>query len=132
MGFHPGFNSGFGMYSLMNSLFPLLFFSVFLIIIGVFIFSAVKGLSTWNKNNHSPLLTVPAKVVTKRSHTRHRHNSHTHHSSHSTSYYVTFEFDSGDRLELHVSSSEYGYLVEGDKGQLSFQGTRYKDFERIK
>lgn len=127
-----GFNSGFGMYSFINSVFPFMFFSIFLIVIIGFIVTAVGGISTWNTNNNTPLLTVPAKVVTKRSHTRHRHNSNTHHASHSTSYYVTFEFESGDRLELHVASTEYGYLVEGDTGKLSFQGTRYKSFERIK
>lgn len=127
-----GFNSGFGMYSFIDSVFPFMFFSVFLIIIIGFIVAAVGGLSTWSTNNNAPLLTVPAKVVTKRSDTRHRHDSNTHHSSHSTSYYVTFEFESGDRLELHVASTEYGYLVEGDTGKLSFQGTRYKNFERVK
>lgn len=29
-------------------------------------FSDRKNISTWNKNNHSPRLTVPATVVTKR------------------------------------------------------------------
>lgn len=48
----------------------------------------------------------------------------------STSYYVTFEVESGDRMELHVSGSEYGMLAEGDYGQLTFQGTRYLDFVR--
>ncbi|MFR0779842.1 MAG: DUF2500 domain-containing protein [Zhenhengia sp.] len=64
----------------------------------------------------------------------HSHNTHDnmHHSSSSTKYYVTFEFESGDRLELHVASNEYGYLVEGDMGKLTFQGTRYKNFERTK
>ncbi|MBQ4627771.1 MAG: DUF2500 domain-containing protein, partial [Clostridia bacterium] len=49
----------------------------------------------------------------------------------STTYYATFQFESGDRLELAVPSSEYGMLVEGDKGKLSFQGTRFLSFERI-
>lgn len=48
----------------------------------------------------------------------------------STSYYVTFQVDSGDRMELSVSGSEYGVLAEGDKGQLTFQGTRYLTFDR--
>ena len=129
-----GFNSGFGMYSFMDTLFPFIFFIVFFIIITVFILIFVQGIITWNKNNHSPLLTVPAKVVAKRNHTSHFHNTHDSmpHSSSSTSYYVTFEFESGDRLELHVASNEYGYLVEGDMGKLTFQGTRYKNFERTK
>jgi hypothetical protein len=43
---------------------------------------------------------------------------------------VTFQVDSGDRMELSVSGSEYGMLVDGDRGKLSFQGTRYLSFER--
>ena len=48
----------------------------------------------------------------------------------STAYYVTFEVASDDRMELRLSGSEYGMLAEGDRGQLSFQGTRYLGFER--
>ena len=45
-------------------------------------------------------------------------------------YHVTFEVESGDRMELKVSRSEYGMLVIGDSGRVSFQGTRYLGFER--
>ena len=31
-----------------------------------------------------------------------------------TSYYVTFQVESGDRMELSVSGREYGMLAEGD------------------
>ena len=34
-------------------------------------------------------------------------------------------------MELHVSGSEYGMLAEGDRGFLTFQGTRYLGFERV-
>ena len=47
-----------------------------------------------------------------------------------TTYYVTFQVESGDRMELTVDGSEYGMLVEGDIGKLSFQGTRYLGFQR--
>ena len=43
---------------------------------------------------------------------------------------VTFQVESGDRIELQVKGNEYGMLVEGDYGKLSFQGTRYLGFER--
>ena len=52
--------------------------------------------------------------------------SHSH-----TNYYVTFEVESGDRMELELQGHEYGLLVEGDKGKLTFQGTRYLGFERM-
>lgn len=48
----------------------------------------------------------------------------------STSYYATFEVESGDRMELQLSGQEYGQLAEGDTGVLSFQGTRFLSFDR--
>lgn len=48
----------------------------------------------------------------------------------STWYYVTFQFDSGDRMELPVNAFQYGMMAEGDYGQLTFQGTRCIDFKR--
>ncbi|WP_396954526.1 DUF2500 domain-containing protein [Neobacillus sp.] len=45
-------------------------------------------------------------------------------------YFATFEVESGDRIEFEVMVTEYGMLVEGDNGQLAFQGTRYHGFIR--
>ena len=122
-----GFGFGFAAFEVMFTI-------VFVIAIGTFVVTAVRGVGQWNKNNNSPRLTVPATVVAKRTNvTRHRHNGanghHHHHTS--TSYYVTFQVESGDRMELHVAGEEYGLLVEGDRGNLSFQGTRYLGFERL-
>ncbi|MBH1941933.1 DUF2500 domain-containing protein [Mobilitalea sibirica] len=119
----------------MFNFFPIIFGIIFFLIIGVFVVVIVKGLTQWNKNNNSPVLTVEAKVVAKRadvSHHTHHNTDSTgmHHTSSSTTYYVTFQVESGDRMELHVPNSEYGMLVEGDEGRLTFQGTRFKGFER--
>ena len=116
---------GFGFFGL----FEFMFVAVFIMVFGIFLFIAVKSVSQWNKNNHSPRLTVPATVVTKRSSHHHGGANGHHHSS--TSYYVTFQVESGDRMELHVEGTEYGLLVEGDHGRLTFQGTRYLGFERM-
>ena len=120
-------------FSVMTSVFPFLFFIVFGIILIVFVVTFVRGIGEWHKNNNSPRLTVPAKVVSKRTSVSHGH----HHSasglmraSGSTWYYATFEVESGDRMELALSGSEYGMLAEGDTGKLTFQGTRYLSFER--
>ena len=114
-------------------LFRIMFILAFVLVIGMFLVFAVKGIAQWNQNNHSPRLTVPAVIVAKRTNvTRHHHSGagghHHHHTS--TSYYVTFQFGGGDRMELLLSGSEYGMLVEGDQGDLSFQGTRYLSFVR--
>ena len=106
-----------------------MFSLMFILVFGIFIVTIVRGISQWNKNNNSPRLTVQALVVSKRTHVSHHH--HDHHVHHSTSYYVTFQVESGDRMELHMTGSEYGLLAEGDMGYLSFQGTRYLGFERI-
>ena len=106
----------------------ILFFIVFFMVIGVFVFTFVKGISEWVSNNNSPRLSVEATVVDKysRSH-HHRHNGHMH-TSHS--YFVTFQVESGDRMELKVSRADFGLLAAGDIGTLSFQGTRFLGFER--
>lgn len=118
------------------SVFPIVFTIVFVLILGLIIARVVQGAAEWNRNNNSPILTVEARVVAKRTSVSHHHNhlnngDNMHHMTTSTSYYVTFEFESGDRLELYVPNSEFGYLVEGDMGRLTFQGTRYKGFERF-
>ena len=127
----PGFGGmgAFGGFGMFNIIFTI----VFILVIGTFVVILVKGISEWNKNNHSPRLTVPATIIAKRTNvSRHRHggaSSH-HHYHTSTTYYVTFQVESGDRMEFHISGQEYGVLIEGDHGNLSFQGTRYLGFER--
>lgn len=115
------------MFGFMDSVFPIMFFLTFALVIGMFLFMLIKGIGQWNRNNHSPRLTVPATVVGRRQHRS--HSSGEHHHSH-TSYYITFQVDSGDRMELHIPSTEFGYIVEGDQGSLTFQGTRFISFER--
>ena len=115
-------------------LFQIMFGLVFFLVIGVFVVTFIKGVMQWNKNNHSPRLTVGARVVAKRTNVSHHHHhgtvDHVGHFSSSTTYYVTFEVESGDRMELKMQGYDYGMLVEGDEGKLSFQGTRYLGFER--
>ena len=96
-----------------------------------FILIAAKGLKEWNNNNHSPKLTVPATVISKRTNISHHHHAgEMHHSHTSTSYYVTFQVESGDRMELHLSGQQFGLVIEGDRGLLTFQGTRFLGFQR--
>ena len=128
----------FGGFDVVFTILSILFPIAFLCILGMFIFAAVTNFRTWNKNNHSPRLTVPATVVAKRtnvSHSSHANagdatGAHGYYTSTSTDYYVTFQVESGDRMELQMDGSAFGLLLEGDTGKLSFQGTRYLGFER--
>lgn len=121
-----GFDMSFGIFSL-------LFGIVFILFIVVFVVIFVRILSQWGKNNRSPRLTVEATVVAKRTNVSHHHHNtgdmHMHTDT-STTYYATFQVESGDRMELSMSGSEYGMLIEGDHGKLTFQGTRYLGFQR--
>ena len=114
-------------------MFNILFSLPFVMFLVVFVLILVKGVGQWNRNNHSPRLTVEATVVAKRQHTTHHHHggvNDVHHTSSDTSYNATFQFESGDRLELHIQWNQFGYLGEGDRGRLTFQGTRFLGFER--
>ncbi|MBM7699766.1 DUF2500 domain-containing protein [Kurthia huakuii] len=103
------------------------FVPIFIAIIGIFVFGTIifilfSSIKKGIKNNNSPRLTVPAEVISKRTHVQGDHSY--------TTYYVTFEVQSGDRLELQLNGSDFGMLAEKDIGILSFQGTRYVSFER--
>lgn len=126
---HMGFGFGF---QLMDTVFPLLFLIVFIFILSMIIGSFVSGAKRKHKNDQSPRVTANAKVVSKRMQVgQNRSGDNDMMRSYTYSkYFVTFEFESGDRLELPVDGSDYGLLVDGDTGKLSFQGTRYLGFQR--
>ena len=117
---------GFGMFGLMGVIVPVMSIAIF----GLAFYSIFQGFKRERKNDQSPRLTVEARVVNKRTQVGHHHGGNDHMSHSYTRYYVTFEVASGDRMELMVPGSESGLLVEGDFGDLTFQGTRYLAFER--
>lgn len=117
---------GYGMYQIMNLLFPIMFIVIFLIVIGTFVVTAVKGAGTWARNNAQPVIDADATVVSRREDIRRGANHHRY-----TTYYVTFEMEDRNRQEFAVSGREYGQISEGDYGQLTFQGTRFLGFRRV-
>lgn len=113
--------------------FSILFSLVFLLVFGIILYTIIKSISQNRKNAASPRIAAPATLVAK------RYSTHTstaagadnmamHHTYHT--YYMTFEFESGDRMEFSVPSGLYGLSVEGDRGKLLFQGTKFISFER--
>lgn len=120
----------------MEVIFPIMFTAVFAFVFVMIIVNVVRGISTWSKNNKSPRLTVDAVAVSKRENVSHHHHNSgvdntVSYTTTSTTYYVTFQFESGDRLELRVQGADYGMIAEGDRGRLTFQGTRFLGFERV-
>lgn len=119
------------MFEVLNSLFPI----VFILVIGFILYNILKSVIQWHRNNQQPILYVDATIVSKRSHTSsigaNKHNGNLRQRS-NTTYFATFELEGGERMELTVSGNDYGMLAEGDKGELTYQGTRYHGFKRRK
>ncbi len=127
--------ASFGSFDAMANFMSVLFPIFFVVVLGLIVFSMVRGAAQWKRNNDSPVLTVWARVANQRQDVSHHHhntgvNDTSMMTSSSTRYFVTFEVESGSRMELSVSGKEYGYLAIGDSGSLTFQGTRYLGFER--
>ena len=120
-----GFGFGYGMFDGMVTV-------VFVLIFGVMIYVVVQAIARKQKNDASPRLTVLARVVPRRQEVTHhaRNMNDGILRSSTTRYFVTFQVESGDRLELQLDGSDFGMLAEGDEGRLSFQGTRFLEFQR--
>lgn len=119
-------------FQLFHLLFLLVFFSIFALAFGTVIYAFINRLRHEKSNNNSPKITVPARVVAKRAEYNRRgySTSSSLNYPYYTNYFATFEVDGGDRMELCLSGGNYGLLVEGDIGNLTFQGTRFLSFER--
>ena len=130
------FDSGFG----FDFIFPTFFVVIligFVVVFGIIISRFVQEARERRQNNNSPVLTVAAIVAAKRADVSYYHHHRPMNTDNmqnmnysTTTYYATFQVPSGDRMELRVQDNEYGLLVEGDTGNLTFQGTRYLDFQR--
>lgn len=121
------------MFDTMFTIMPVISIGMFVLVF-VLIFSVIiRNIKQERKNDRAPRLTVEAMIVSKRDQ-MHRHRHHPGdamaHTSYTTTYYATFEFASGDRIELPVPAADIGLLVEGDRGDLTFQGTRFISFVR--
>ena len=73
-------------------------------------------------NNSQPIITVPGFVLTKRSLVKGRHTE--------TFYYITFESNDKERFEVRVKGEVWGSMVEGEHGQITYQGKRLIEFKR--
>lgn len=115
------------MFEMMEGGLPILLF----VLVSLLVLTATGGLLRSLGNSRQPVLSVTSVIVGKRTEVTHRHDTDTSVNRSDTKYYLTFEVESGDRLEFAVSGLEYGQSAEGDEGKLTFQGRRYHGFERV-
>ncbi|MBE5774454.1 MAG: DUF2500 domain-containing protein [Clostridiales bacterium] len=77
----------------------------------------------WQRDRMAPRLSVGADVVSKRTDTYYDDDM-----PRTADGFVTFEMESGDRMELRLPRHDFGRIAEGDFGRLTFQGSRFIAF----
>lgn len=89
---------------------------VCLVIIVIICMVYANTIICWFKNNRAPVHMIGASVLTK--------------ELNENKYYVCFGLKDGGIKRLLVDSYVYLSLIEGEKGILTYQGTRFIRYER--
>lgn len=111
-------------------LYPLFFAGVLVLVFGMLIYALTRSFAGRGRNSRAPVITALARVCGKRSQVN-RSSGMSGDLTSMTAYFVTFEFESGDRMEMRVPVGDYGYMCEGDAGKLEFRGERFIGFRRV-
>ncbi|MGG6311890.1 DUF2500 domain-containing protein [Paenibacillus macerans] len=123
-----GFGSGGG--DIMFTIVPV----IMVIMVVIFIVLIISNGVRYAKNARSPRATQYARIISKRMDVHHSSSHHgdniTHSSSSRTYYYITLEFDNGERKEYLDVKNLYGLVAEGDVGYAAVQGDWIVAFER--
>lgn len=104
--------------------FSIFFVLLALLVVSGFLYVIIRGLKMWVSNNNSEILKKRCTIVDKRTEVWGGSGE----SSANTNYYITFELDDRSRIELQIPANRFGLMVVGDQGELTYQGTRFKDF----
>lgn len=109
------------------------FIAMFCIIIGL---SLIIVIRQWWKNRHSPLIVTQATVIDKRIEEHYIRSKRSAGIVYRTRklliYYITFNLEGGENIELRTNEIEYSELQKEDYGKLSFKGSKYMGFVKIK
>ena len=109
------------MESIISLIIPLIFYYA----IFRFIKAALGG-------SIAPRRKVEAMIVKKRlSCQQHHHGAEVFTNHERTNYFVTFQLDKNNRIELQVKESQYDLLFDGERGKLTYKGKRFVRFRPI-
>ena len=93
--------------------------AIMLLVVGSVVIQAiVRGI----RDLRAPRVTVPASVA------RMRRTASMHGSRGDDWFYVTFRMEDGSLEEFSVTENDYLVLAEGEKGELTRQGSRFIAF----
>lgn len=93
----------------------------------IIVFAVFRIGKGWVQYNAQPVVSMPAKVVGRRTEVS---GGGWQNTPSQTTYYATFESENGARIELRLNGSEYGMLVEGDVGILTYKDIFFEGFHR--
>ena len=117
---------------MFDSGFDLLFMICWIFIAVCIVFVIATRVQAWSRNNSLPVNEAAAVVTHRRTQkfinlvnaNIYGHNTTSH------SYYITFLTKDGKQIEFKVTNKDYHSTAEGEKGILTFQGTRYISFQK--
>lgn len=89
---------------------------IFLIIIVIICMADANTIVCWFKNNRAPVHSMCASVLTK--------------EINENKYYVCFGLEDGQMKRFSIDYYAYISLKEGEKGILTYQGTRFIRYDR--
>jgi len=105
----------------MSGFFPLVFIVVLVYII-------YGWISTYVKNENSPVVATKARLIGKKA------DLHTHTDANgimttNETLYLIYELDTGSEMKFAVNGRIYRNAPENEWGTLTFQGTRFIKYE---
>lgn len=101
--------------------FQLIFFVILTLII-------LKAISTYVKNENSPVISTKAQLISKRRNTNTQTDANGIMTTTETLILI-FELDTGSEIKFFVGGRVYKAILENEWGTLTFQGTRFLKFE---
>lgn len=114
------------MLNMMIYVVPVFFLIVFILLL----FFISKGMQESTENNLKPVIPVSVLIVSKRVAISHNHNSPSRVNATIPRYFIGVQYTNGEMQEFVVSGIDYEVIETGAKGVLSFQGSKFIDFER--
>lgn len=98
---------------------------IFFVVLAFIIF---KGISTYVKNENSPVISTKAQLIKKKRDTHTQTDANGIMTTNETLILI-FELDTGSELKFTVGGGIYRSILEYEWGTLTFQGTRFLKFE---
>lgn len=113
------------MQSIFGIKIPIFIYIIFIFFAILFLLHIILPIIKKTLNNILPVLSVTAKVVSKRKKIITVDNDE---AIYGTKYFITFNTENNPKLELKANFKQYNSILAGDFGRLTFRGKRILSF----